>query len=211
MRATVVSAAILGCLVLSPVPAAQGASERPNVGMVEKVQARAEAVHEASARPLAASSPLLFDDLLRTGAGARLQATLADGTALTLGENGSMLVDEFVYAPGATDGELLLKVVKGSFLFVGGQVESGGRGRVEIATPLATLGIRGTQVWGGFIDGGYGVLVLDGEVTVTTQGGSTTLRAGEAVMIDDPALRPSVPTSWTEERTARAVQSISFD
>lgn len=130
------------------------------------MQMQAEAVYQSSARPLANGAEVIFEDRLKTGPGARLQSTLVDGTQLTLGENASLVVDEFAYDPSKEGGKLSLDVVQGAFLFVGGKIEGRTGGNVAINTPVGTLGVRGTTVWGGAIDGGYGVLVLDGEVTV---------------------------------------------
>ena len=189
----------------------QGAAARQAVGVVTRVQAAAEAVYESEARGLAERSPVLFDDLLQTGAAARLQATLADGTEITLGEMAEILIDAFVYDPESGDGVLELRVVEGAFLFVGGKLEELAGARVEIATPVAILGVRGTTVWGGPIDGGYGVLVLDGTVTVTTSAGAVNLGAGEATMIAGPGQAPDPAQGWSSEKTARAVATISFD
>ena len=63
---------------------------------------------------------------------------------------------------------MTVKVAQGAFLFVGGKVEDPSGGNVVIKTAVGTLGVRETTVWGGHIDGGYGVLVLDGEVEVKT-------------------------------------------
>lgn len=191
--------------------AGASASERVRVGAVEQVQAKADALYGVNADPrnLERTSPVLFRDLVRTGEAARLKAILEDGTELTLGENARLLIDEFVYEPGANDGSLTVRVMTGAFLFVGGAVE-GDNSQVAIATPVGTLGVRGTTVWGGPIDDGYGVLVLDGEVEVATAGGSVTLRAGEATMIDTADAAPAAAQSWSDEKTARAVASISF-
>ena len=70
--------------------------------------------------------------------------------------------------------------------------------------------MRGTTVWGGSIDGGYGVLVLDGEVTVETHSGSVTLNAGEATMIYEAGGEPQLAHSWPKEKIDRAVATISF-
>jgi hypothetical protein len=51
--------------------------------------------------------------------GARLQATLKDGTQLTLGENATVVVDELIYDPVMSRRALSLRVVKGAFLYVG--------------------------------------------------------------------------------------------
>lgn len=210
MHNVTMSAAVIGVMGLVCAAPTLAGAPRAAVGLVEKVQAQAEAVFDTATRQLASESSVLSDDLLRTGPAARLQAKLADGTALTLGENGELLVDEFVYVPGGQDGRLALQVVSGAFLFVGGAVEDGAHRRVQIETPVATLGVRGTTVWGGFIDGAYGVLVLDGEVEVRTAGGSVTLHAGQATEVADATASPAAPHSWSAEKTARAVATISF-
>ena len=184
------------------------AAERETVGATERVQAEAVAVHDDGERDLNAGSPVLFDDTLRTGDGARLLARLEDGTAVTLGENASIHIDSFVYEPAAGKGRLALDVIEGSFLFIGGAVEGMSDSEVSIATPVATIGIRGTTVWGGPIDGGYGVQVFAGEVTVTTETGSVVLGAGDATMIEGAVLQPPAP--WDDARTTRATAAISF-
>ena len=51
-----------------------------------------------------------------------------------------------------------------------------------MSTPVADIGVRGTEFWGGPINAKYGVLLLEGEVTVSNQAGSVTfgrLRTGD--------------------------------
>lgn len=138
-----------------------------------------------------------------------MKPRLLDGSELTLGENAELLIDEFVYDPAAEGGRLAVNV-KGAFLFVGGAIEGPSGGNVRIDTPVGTLGVRGTTVWGGEIDGGYGVLVLDGDVTLTAAGGTVTLTAGDGTMVYGSDAAPTDPAPWPEDRTGRAVASISF-
>ena len=179
------------------------------IGTVQKAQLDASATQGRETRALAPEGEVLFKDKLCTGPGARLEATLADGTVLTLGEKGRMTVDEFVYKPGYLGGAMSVKVAQGAFLFVGGKVEGPTGGNVVIQTAVGTLGVRGTTVWGGHIDGGYGVLVLDGEVEVTTKRGKVLLQKGQGTMVYD-GKKPMKAGPWTEDRTKRAVETISF-
>ncbi len=80
---------------------------------------------------------------------------MPDGTQLTLGENATLVVDEFVYDPFKSRGVLSVRVIKGAFLFVGGRIEGQKDAKVQIHTPVAAIGVRGTTVWGGPIDNGY--------------------------------------------------------
>lgn len=202
VRLTLIAAAIVAATT-----AAHAAPQA--IGIVEKVQAEATASQGDGARILAPTGAVLFKDRLRTGPGARLEAKLEDGTVLTLGEKGRMTVDEFVYKPGYLGGAMSVKVAQGAFLFVGGKVEGPTGGNVVIETPAGTLGVRGTTVWGGRIDGGYGVLVLDGEVEVATKRGTVLLKKGQGTMIYG-SKAPQQAGAWPEDRTTRAVQSISF-
>ena len=120
-----------------------------------------------------------------------------------------MTVDEFVYKPGYLGGAMSVKVAQGAFLFVGGKVEGPTGGNVVIETAVGTLGVRGTTVWGGHIDGGYGVLVLDGEVEVTTKREKVLLKKGQGTMVYN-GRKPMEAGAWPEDRTTRAVQTISF-
>jgi hypothetical protein len=199
----VLSGALAVCL-------SQAAAADPvTVGAVDKAQQQVVAVQGGATRDLAAAGPVYFRDKMRTGAGARLEAKLDDGTVLTLGEKGKLTVDEFVYKPGEQGNKLALNVTKGAFLFVGGKIEGPTGGNVSIKTPVGTLGVRGTTVWGGQIDGGFGVLVLKGEVWVKTAHGTVDLKEGNGTMIFGKKA-PQKAAAWSEDRTKRAVATISF-
>jgi len=198
--------AMLAAVALSSTAHAQ---QPATIGQVEKVEQQAVAVTAGQSREMTANGPIYFKDMIRTGEQSRLEAKLADDTVLTLGENGKITVDEFVYRPGRQGGKLGLNVVRGAFLFVGGKIEGPTGGNVTIKTAAGTLGVRGTTVWGGQIDGGYGVLVLDGLVTLKTRRGSVTMSKGQGTMLY-AGRKPEAAAPWPEDRTKRAVASISF-
>ena len=149
------------------------------VGAVDKVQAQVEATQAGQTRGLVVKSEVYFRDRCHSREGARLQATLKDDTQLTLGENATLVVDEFIYDPSMSRGALSIRVVKGAFLYVGGRIEGVNGAKVQIHTPVGAIGLRGTTVWGGPIDKGYGVIVLSGEVTVTGRRGTVTLKTAQ--------------------------------
>lgn len=196
-------------VALACVTSMKASAEVAPVGGINKVEGDASAVQGSSTRGLVFKAPVFFKDRLRTGAGGRLEAKLDDGTVLTLGEKGKLTIDEFVYNPGAGGGKLALNVQNGAFLFVGGHIEGATGGNVSIKTPVGTLGVRGTTVWGGHIDGGFGVLVLSGEVTVTTKKGTVTLQKGQGTMVYG-GKEPTEAAPWPDDRAKRAVATVSF-
>ncbi len=186
------------------------AEDRPRVGGVERLEQEATATFEADTRRLAVEDAVFFQDLLETSQQARLAVALADGTRLTLGENASLRIDEFVYTPDSSTGELGVSVLEGAFQFVGGDTENMDDSDIEINTGVGTLGVRGTTVWGGRIDGSFGVLVLEGNVTVRNEAGEVSLGPGEGTMVDAVDSRPSAPKTWPEEKVQRALDTVSF-
>jgi hypothetical protein len=81
--------------------------------------------------------------------------------------------------------------------------------KVQIRTPVGAIGVRGTTVWGGPIDNGYGVIVLNGEVTVTGRRGTVTLKQGQGTMLFGNG-KPQRAAAWPAGRMKRAVASITF-
>ncbi len=198
----------LALLVITILGTTVQAQERQQVGDVERVQNTVHAIYANVSRPLTTSAPVLFEDLLKTGPDARLAVTLVDGTSLTLGEKATLKVDAFVYS--SDSGQLGLDVAQGAFLFIGGKLENKPQATVNIKTSVATLGIRGTTVWGGPIDDAFGILTLKGEVTVTNAAGTVDLKPGEGTMIAAPDQAPSNPVTWPEAKVQRAVATIVF-
>jgi len=199
---------LVGAFVVSVLAGQPGWAESAKVGQVDKLQGDAEASQGIQKRSLSAYGDVLFQDKIETGDAARMEATLADNTKVTLGERGRLVIDKFVYYP-ENRGNALSMRVKGAFLFVGGRIEGPTGGHVAIHTPVGTVGVRGTTVWGGFIDHGYGVLVLDGEVTVKTKHGLVTLHKGQGTMIYGRHA-PKKAAPWPDARVKAAVATISF-
>ena len=81
--------------------------------------------------------------------------------------------------------------------------------KVRIQTPAAAIGVRGTTVWDGPIDKGYGVIALSGEVTVTGRRGTVTLKQGQGTMLFGDG-KPQRAAAWPAGRTRRAIASITF-
>lgn len=201
---------LLAAAVISAFGAGAALAEAAPIGQVDRVQNSVTADNGGAVRVLAAADPLYFGETLTAAAAARLEATLTDDTQITLGENSSMQIDAFVYAPGVAGGSLAVKVLEGTFLFVGGKVEGSTGGNVAISTPFATLGIRGTTVWGGPLDGAFAVFVAAGEVTVTNAGKTVTLTPNMGTMIADAASAPQDPVQWKQDKVDRAFATMSF-
>jgi hypothetical protein len=203
--------AVLGLLLAAHLAAAAGAEGADPVGRVNKVQNAAQVISASGPAAAVIGTEVRMKDELRTGPDARLQVTFRDNTVLTLGENARLVVDRYVYEPERGIGEAALNAAAGAFLFATGRMKSLKDKNILVSTPLATIGVRGTEFWGGPIDGHYGVFLVEGEITVTSQGGSVTLSGGgQGTDIPSPADPPSAASAWAAEKVARAVATVSL-
>ncbi len=71
----------------------------------------------------------------------RTQLLFLDGSALTIGPNSDVVLDEFIYDPKTKIGKLAFSATKGLFRLVGGKISK--KTPVLFKTPTAVIGIRG--------------------------------------------------------------------
>ncbi len=120
----------------APVPSGSDA-----VGRVAKVVGDATVVRNGVVVALHVGDAILKGDVLRTGSGS-LGVTFTDGSTLNLTPHARLVVNEFAYDAHSTSNSEVLNLVQGSLTFISGHVAH--QGHMQINTPVATLGIRGT-------------------------------------------------------------------
>src|SRR5262249_27122339 len=177
-----------------PAAKAPGIGGTGIIGTISDVENEAQIVSSSGSTTAVVGLAVHMKDQLDTGVDGRLQVTFKDQTVLTLGENAQVLIDRYVFDPNRGAGEALLKATQGAFRFAAGQLKNVPNKTITVSTPVADVGVRGTEFWGGPIDGQYGVLLIEGEVTVTNQGGIVTLsHPGEGTEIHSRFESPRPP------------------
>ncbi len=203
---------LLACLCLSLAAAPAQAMEP--VGQVVRVQGQASAVDPATgdSRALAPEADLYSGDRLETGSEARLEARFTDGTTLTLSADTVLLIDSYVL--DADGGGALLELTTGAFRAVTGAITDAPDPWFQVKTPLAAIGIRGTDFWGGWLGAdGFGVLMISGDkrVVVSNAAGAVALSPGEGTSVSAPGTAPTPVKQWPAAKVARAVRTVTFD
>jgi hypothetical protein len=155
---------------LAPLAYAEVVEAAP-IGKVTKVQNQAQ----VGSRTAGVGTPVNQNDRIRTGPKARLQITFVDGTVFTVGENASVVIDQYVYNPATSTGRMAVRSASGALRFTTGKLHDMRNKKVTVKTPYAALAVRGTDFWMGPIDGHYGALLLKGKVDVATQRGTVKL------------------------------------
>src|SRR5262245_1947192 len=181
------------------------------IGAVSRIQGDASGVHGGAPRALGLNASVFLNEIVSTGAAARLEVTFKDKTRLTLGEKTELTLDKFVFNPAARRGRIGVRV-SGAFRFRSGQVSKLARSDVRVTTPFAAIGIRGTEFWGGPIDDqALGVFLIEGAVRVSNAVGAQTLnRPGQGTNIAGSGAAPGPVTLWPPDKVNRALATVTF-
>jgi hypothetical protein len=201
---------VLVCAVVSP-SIGLAADTPAEVGFVVAVENEAEVVSRGTATAAIIGTAVHMQDELRTGSEGRLKVTFRDNTALTLGEKASVVIERYIFNPDRGIGETVLQTTRGAFRFASGEIKGLRQRKIAISTPVAEIGVRGTEFWGGPINSAYGVLLLEGEVSVSNRAGRVILSApGQGTDIPSPLGAPGTPSAWPAEKVARAVATVAL-
>jgi len=198
-------------LILGGILLASGALAAEPAGKVVRLQGSAEARDGTHSRPLAAGDPIRTGESLRTGPDARLLVQFSDGMELSLSDGAEMAVAAYEWNAAQAAGKAELALAQGSFLLQTGAVGKLPDHPLTVKTPLASVGVRGTQFWGGPLEAPLSVLLIEGRVVVTSAAGSVELGTpGEGTSVTEPGAAPQPPIFWGEDRIRRAFATVSF-
>jgi hypothetical protein len=194
--------------LISPLLAAQTLT-------VEAVVSPAWVERGGTRQPLAAGMALENRDRVHTGESARVLLRLSEGSAVKLGANALLAVDDLLEKQGASTQQLVtasLDVVRGAFRFTTGVFGKPGAERdVRIKVVTVTAGIRGTDVWGKSEAARDIVCLVEGRVAVEHGGQRFTMQDPLSFFIAPRQGKPGpvAPVSkqqldqWVEETEIR--------
>jgi hypothetical protein len=126
----------------APAEPAAAASDPDPIGNVATLTGSATVIRNKNSLPLKIKDDIYLNDVLRTSADSTLGVTFNDETTFNLTANARITVDNYVYEEGGSKNAALFNIAKGTVAFVASAVAK--TGDMQIATPTATLGIRGT-------------------------------------------------------------------
>ncbi|WNJ98133.1 LamG-like jellyroll fold domain-containing protein [Thalassospiraceae bacterium LMO-JJ14] len=117
------------------------------IGNIESLQGEVFAIRVDGTRVRLELGDQVFQgDILESGPEGNVGILLADETTFAMGPEGRMVLDEMIYDPATQQGSVSMSVLQGVFTFVSGQVAKTDPDAMTLDTPVATIGIRGTQV-----------------------------------------------------------------
>jgi hypothetical protein len=161
------------------------------------------------AEPAAIDQHVHLNDTVNTGKESRVFIAFIDDTKMTLSENTKMTIDDYVFDPDNNkDNKARYSVLEGAFQYVSGLIGHKDNPDVKVETPVGSIGIRGTDFWGGKLDGEYNVAVNEGQVGVANKKGESVINKGEGTSISDRFHAPKPAHAWGQDRFDRIGKTV---
>ena len=149
-------------LGLAPLSAQAKLGDAAGVTGAVQGQAKLESpARQTTVDQVASGEDVVMGDAVSTLTKSRLQIMLLDQTAITMGENASLVIDEFVYDPENANSSMAASVTQGAFRLVTGGVARNNPEGTKVKLPSAVLTIRGTTTEGNCDSTGC-IVVLSG-------------------------------------------------
>ena len=115
-----------------------------SIGNVVKHKGNASVERSGEKSVLKKGSDIEFKDNVRTGDG-DIGITFVDETNVAVSPHSSLIIDEFIYDPNSKTGsKLVMNIALGTVRYASGNIAKLSNQNVDIRTPTARIGVRGT-------------------------------------------------------------------
>jgi len=189
------------------------AAAQAAAGQVLFALGRVEIQRGGQAFAAARGTPVEVGDTLSTGPTGLAQVRMQDGALLSLRYGSTMTIDDYqapappppAVAPAAgaapsaaaAGGRTALRLLRGAFRTVTGLIGRGSTDAYSVVTPVATIGIRGTDYSAAYCDGDCGttpdglyVGVSNGAIELSNDGGTLVLSNDQYGYVRDSTTPP---------------------
>lgn len=133
---------VMAWLAVAALPA-QAADD--HIALFKSVSGRVQVMRADQTFDAASETTLRVDDRVIAASQATAAIVFKDGTLLTLGGGADIRVRDYVFEPKANQYAFSLYMTKGSAIYESGKISRLAPDAVKVATPTATVGVRGTR------------------------------------------------------------------
>jgi len=149
-------------------------AQAQSIGQAEQIMLYAYGTKPNQARqPLFQFEQVVANEVIETVDRGGALIRLRDETEFTVGPASTVTLDQFVYDPATSAGNMAIKLGVGTFRYVSGRMAKDG---VRIRSDIATIGVRGTTLGLSVAPSLITVIaVVVGQAAVTPNGGQTVV------------------------------------
>lgn len=184
-----------------------------SIGRVEREETQTEICVSVSGDCAIAdeAGSIFLNNMVRTNETGLMRAILVDETELSVGPFSEFVIDEYVYKP-RTLGTFTMSLLSGSLRFLSGNMSNASDRKMRVDTPVASIGVRGTDFWVRQFGDRLDVVLIDGEIEVSNELGGVILRnEGDYAYVAGPDVAPLLRNDLSRGEIFELLSSTSFD
>lgn len=159
--------------------------------------------------PAELKSDIFSNDDVRTANG-RLGITFIDDSQVRLTEHSKLIIDEVIFDPNPNKSKMAMQFASGTARFITGKIGNINKQNINISTPTAQIGIRGTDFTVTVDEFGKSLVILlpdlnglpSGEIVVATAMGQVTL---------NKPYQSTVTSVWEQSPTKPVILDLTLD
>ena len=121
-------------------------ADLPVAGIVKSVNGRAVISRDGLSLDASSGMKILMSDVIKTTETASIGLIFDDDTVVSMGPASEMVIDEYYFAPIEGKLSFVVRFIRGTIAYLSGQISKLSPESVRLGTPVATIGVRGTQV-----------------------------------------------------------------
>lgn len=115
------------------------------VASVKKVSGSVTVLRQGKTIPAINGLEIWEKDTLQTSRNGSIGIVFSDDTMLSMGPGSILTIDEFVFAPKQGKFSIVLRMLKGTAVYLSGLISKLSPDSAYFKTPTASIGIRGTR------------------------------------------------------------------
>jgi hypothetical protein len=132
---------LAGALALAAAASPAGAAE--DIGEASAIANQVTGELDEQVRTLVVGSHVFHNEWIETAEASSAELIFIDETSISFGPKSRLKLDTFVFDPDPALGKVVVNMTEGAFRFATGSMRSSA---YEIHTPVAIIGVRGTEI-----------------------------------------------------------------
>ena len=181
-------------------------------GHVIRIKNTVTTVRGAETQVLGVGAIVYIGDTIKTGTNGRVEMRMLDQASITLGQNSEFKIEDYLFDREKGVGKVVMRIAVGTFRAVSGGISKLQKSSFALKSPVATIGIRGTEFWGGPLDGVYNIALLSGTaILIENAAGRVEItQPGFGTKVTGANTAPTAPIQWAPAKLQRAIDSVAF-
>ncbi len=207
---------VLGAIFLGSCttpPSGSNVQQPTSIGKLVKFYGNASATRNMQDRNLKSGSVVYEGDVIITLANTRLKIKMTDGAELILGDRTTLVIERYGFQKATREDQAVFQIRQGVFHSKSGRIAKSRPDRFRIKTAFASIGVKGTEFWGGFWKNGtFDVALLKGVgVIIGNQAGTVEINdIGWGTTLVSDTIAPTPPKKWGQVKLDKAFSTVSW-